>query len=487
MTKPSLGQLTMVTTVWGDWHIKMLLEINVPSMLASQNLPALVQQTKVTYEIYTQDEDYNKINGAAVIQEMRRYLNVNVLLLTGVDLTNPIAAHHQVWMWGIEKAKKTGQLILLMPPDVVWSNGSFRTIGNRLKDGHRNILMTFMRAEETGFEESISALRKPDSLDLELSGEELVSLSIRSLHPLMAAYLHDSEHFPIHPEMIFWPVENEGLLLRVLAREMFLFDPATLEVNQMALPSKPLAPGETCFIDNSDDLFAVSLTPINADIKWYRQPQKADPIEIAGWWLTYDSPANDFTVSHKIRWHFAPVTEEKWKAVERVSDIFVRKIAIIREAIRIWSAAQQLGCKTTAQLIALSMQTRAAFHAARKLKGQIIFLPTDEAFDRQTTTETDALYDTDDNTTLINTIRSHIVSGYDPERDGEDPITERMLSNHNPELSFASGQSHVLDRQDGKLRIGGIAIMGAPIRVGAHVAYVIDGLLGEDQNGASNN
>ena len=128
-----------------------------------------------------------------------------------VDLTNPIAAHHQVWMWGIEKAKKTGQLILLMPPDVVWSNGSFRTIGNRLKDGHRNILMTFMRAEETGFEESILALRQPDSLDLELSGEELVSLSIRSLHPLMAAYLHDSEHFPIHPEMIFWPVKD-GLL-----------------------------------------------------------------------------------------------------------------------------------------------------------------------------------------------------------------------------------------------------------------------------------
>ena len=197
----------MVTTVWGDWHIKMLLEINVPSMLAFQNLPALAQQTKVTYEIYTRDEDYNKINGAAVIQEMRRYLNVNVLLLTGVDLTNPIAAHHQVWMWD---QKENGQLILLMPPDVVWSNGSFRTIGNRLKDGHRNILMTFMRAEETGCEESISALRKPDSLDLELSGEELVSLSIRSLHPLMAAYLHDSEHFPIHPEMIFWPVKMKG-------------------------------------------------------------------------------------------------------------------------------------------------------------------------------------------------------------------------------------------------------------------------------------
>ena len=59
----------------------------------------------------------------------------------------------------------------------------------------------------------------------------------------------------------------------VSARDV-LFDPATSEVNQMALPSKPLAPEETCFIDNSDDLFAVSLAPINADIKWYTQPQK---------------------------------------------------------------------------------------------------------------------------------------------------------------------------------------------------------------------
>ena len=79
LTKSSLGQITMVTTVWGEWHIKMLLEINVPSMLASQNLPSLAQETEVTYDIYTRDEDHNKINSAAVIQEMRRYLNVNVL------------------------------------------------------------------------------------------------------------------------------------------------------------------------------------------------------------------------------------------------------------------------------------------------------------------------------------------------------------------------------------------------------------------------
>ena len=51
------------------------------------------------------------------------------------------------------------------------------------------------------------------------------------------------------------------------------------------------------------------------------------------------------------------------------------------------------------------MQTRAAFHAARKQKEPNHFLARSEAFERQTTTETDALYDTNDNTALINTIR----------------------------------------------------------------------------------
>ena len=48
----------------------------------------------------------------------------------------------------------------------------------------------------------------------------------------------------------------------------------------MALPSKP-STGETCFIDNSDDLFAVSLAPINADIKWHTHTV-ADPSKLDG-------------------------------------------------------------------------------------------------------------------------------------------------------------------------------------------------------------
>ena len=81
-------------------------------------------------------------------------------------------------------------------------------------------------------------------------------------------------------------------------------------------------------------------------------------------------------------------------------------------------------------------------------------------------------------TLLINTIRV-ILSSYDPEKDGDDPITERMLSNHNPELSFLQG-THVLAGKMGSYALAGFRFEH---QVGPY-CYVIDGLLGEDHNGA---
>ena len=142
---------------------------------------------------------------------MRRYLNVNVLLLTGVDPTNPIAAHHQVWMgnreskenWLSDTADATGCSLVKWILPHHWEP----TEGRAQKHS-----MTFAQLKLAL--RKVFALRT-DSLDLELSGEELVVEHTRSLASSMAAY-HDSEHFPIHPEMIFCP-KDEGLLLRVPA------------------------------------------------------------------------------------------------------------------------------------------------------------------------------------------------------------------------------------------------------------------------------
>ena len=123
------------------------------------------------------------------------------------------------------------------------------------------------------------------------------------------------------------------------------------------------------------------MAPINADLGWYKNPRTADAINIAHWWLIYDSPANDFLVSHKIRWHFSPITEKNGKLSKRHQIDFIRKTSVLREALRIFSAARNLDCKLAAKLITYSIYTGSALFAAKQVNNGMVFLflPSDKA------------------------------------------------------------------------------------------------------------
>jgi hypothetical protein len=135
--------------------------------------------------------------------------------------------------------------------------------------------------------------------------------------------------------MMLWPVKDEGVLVRVFAREMFLFDPRAFARNHAQLIANSFQASDIYFISDSDDLFGVSLTPLGKDVGWHLDQRPASPEQIAQWLLLYDSPANDLVAGTKIRWHFAPVTESKWRTRERGADLLVRRAAVARERQRV--------------------------------------------------------------------------------------------------------------------------------------------------------
>ena len=158
------------------------------------------------------------------------------------------------------------------------------------------------------------------------------------VHPLMAAYSRDSDHFPHHPEMVIWPVKNEGLLVRVLARECLMLDPNAFRLNDRALVDGPTNRDEIEFISDSDDLFAISLMPLGKDMDWCVDHQVIDYSWLARWWLHYDGPLNDIVAGTKVRVHYADPTKSEWRKAEFCSDLFVYNAAIHREALRAWRA-----------------------------------------------------------------------------------------------------------------------------------------------------
>jgi hypothetical protein len=459
--------VSMVTAVWGDWHIRQLLELNLPTLLADGNLPTFARRHSVSYLIFTRETDIESVAGSAIIKHLRSLMPIEFLTLPDDILKNPIAAHHHAWDEATRAAQADGSFVLYLPPDVAWSDHSFTHLADLLAAGRQAIFMTYLRAESSSFTAAMQARRPADGFALTISGRELMALTLDCLHPLMAASLKTSSRLPRHPEMLFWAVPGEGLLLRVLAREMFLFNPRQLRLNVANLIGNEIDPSKIQFVSDSDQLFAVSLAELGKDVDWHMKLRPADPVEIGRWWLNYDSPVNDVIAGHKIRWHFNPVTEAEWRRRELAGDLFIRRCGVVREGLRLRAAAQELGCSKAAQLIAFAVYRRVLEHVVRGNGTATILLPVNAAFAKLPDGFLDHLLTQAGRKDLIRFLRAHLTIATRP---------KARMHNRAPRLP-------VLRKLIARLRgigptvqvprLGAARMIGRPITVGRHTVILI--------------
>lgn len=470
------NRLLVATAVWGDWHISRLLELNLPTLLARGNFPALARTCELEYIVYTSAADLPRLRAAPQVQALQALVKLEFQTISARALQAPIEAHHEYWADATERAKRAGSYILLMPPDVAWSDGSFAHVGRLLEAGKSAIFMTYLRAESESFGAALGARRSAGEMSLSVSGQDLVGIALRTLHPLMAAYLRDSEHFPIHPEMMLWAVPGEGLLCRMLAREMFVYDPARVVLNESNLLDSAMDTAAMHVIDDSDDLFGVSLAPADKEFAWYRWPRSADADEIADWWHGYDSWANDFIAAARLRWHQRPVSERAWRAKEAASDLFLRRAAVLREGRYLWRTARSQSCGVSARLIATAAASGVLARAAAGRGGGVVFLPVNRAYWDIPAGAIERMHAVEGAASLRRFLHAHLLPN---EGSGRPRKLDELLGlRGQATLRMADGAEVVL-RAGGSLTVNDLRVVGGPFQSGKQLVYLLDGLLAE--------
>ena len=463
-------KLLVVTAVWGDWHISKYFDLNLPTLLTERNFPALAQSCEITYLIYTSQKDMARVSAAPGLQSLAKLMKVQFKLISPKLLKDPIVAHHEIWAQATQQAKSESSLVLLMPPDVAWSEGSFAHVGSLLEVGKKVIFMTYLRVESESFTKELKRYHNADAPTISVSGQQLVEVGMRTLHPLMAASIRESSNFPIHPEMMFWVVPNEGLLCRVLAREMFIYDPASLRLNSVNLLETKVSLDQVHMVDDSDNLFAVSLTPYDKDFEWYRWPRKADPWAIAQWWLNYDSWINDFIANTKIRWHYKPVTENLWQAKEQGSDVFLRRTALIREVIRLHMLLLKLKYNISASHLLAALYTGVIARARLGRGGAIIFLPVDAAYKGYPEANY-APYHPNKRRALIEFTGAHLVPSKMPSN--QLSLEKQLGSLSSIDLTAADGSILKISRIGAEFKVNESNIIDNPVVSGKNLIYFI--------------
>ncbi len=372
-----------VTVLWGDWHRELFLGSNVPTMLSPGNLPALIAGIDCEYLVYTTPQDALKMTRNGTFQRLRSIVPVSLKLFMPSKTKNIFNLHHEIWRKATERARQQQAFILLMPPDVAWADGSFARLRNALISGKRAIFMTYPRvASETMVPALAERFPRDAGEAMIVPPKDLMTLAITHIHPLMAAYDRAATHFPIHPEMILWPIEGDGFLLRLLARELFCFEPGRYALNAQSLIAHTPPDDEIHVFSDSREFLGVSFTPLWKDMEWYLAPRRLDPLSVGRWWIDYDSPMNDRLSAVNLRFTCGMVEESRWRLAEARADALLTHLRSAREFVRVLMTLDRMGLARAAAFLASAL--RAYGLACRwPHRGPFVILaPTDNAFVR---------------------------------------------------------------------------------------------------------
>jgi hypothetical protein len=372
-----------VTVFWGEWHRAIFLDANLPTMLSPGNLPALTTGVDCEYLIYTTAKDALQIRRCPAFQRLSAVLPVKIKLFKPSKTKNIFSLQHEIWAAATEYARRQGAFILLMPPDVAWADGSFMALRDALEAGKRAIFMTYPRVVSEAIGPALAEHFPLTAEDARvIPPNDLMALTITHIHPLMAAYNRAASHFPLHPEMLLWPIEGDGFLLRLLARELFCFEPGHYALNAQSLLAEVPRCDEIHVFTDSRKFLGISFTPLWKDMEWYLARRRLDPLFVGRWWLDYDSPLNDHLSTLNLRFTCGSADHQRWRRIEAQADALLTHLRAAREFMRVLMTLEKMGHSRAAAFLASSLRV---YGVARRWPRQgpfLVLAPTNEALAR---------------------------------------------------------------------------------------------------------
>jgi hypothetical protein len=400
----------ILTAVWGQWHTDRFININLPTLLAPNNLPEFARRITTTYVIATSKSDARTIKASAAYYSLNKIMRVRVITYRDSAFGHPIETHKKIWENGVRSAAKSHAFYILNPADMAWADGSFRTIADKICAGKKIIYAMFARATDESFVPEAIALRNQYGA-ISIPPRTMIGMMLRHFHPFTSSYLRDSDQFSHHPEHVYWPIHGEGLLMRALATVMLVTYPRQYKLTRNFTLATKAPFDEVDFIEDSDQLCGVSVTPLKKDQDWYKLFRPLDIEEVGAWWLTFEDQTH--VPLHKARFcfHTQGTHSAGWQRARHMSDFFVLQAIISRETVRIGRLLRKNGCTLAAEILATALYSarlRRHWHWRPPFS---FIVPSDKALFPYREEIVDHLLAAGRNRQLMKFVLAHIVHG----------------------------------------------------------------------------
>jgi len=330
-----LKKFVIITPVWGAGHIKLFLDIGLPSLLAPDNIPKLSALSQVKYFIYTKAQDAHLLRDASIFQQLETLVDVSLIIFEDNHPNN-----HSAMSWchklGFQYTVEHSSYAVFIPPDCIWSNQALLSMFKIVEKGYKIIHMSGIRIISDFFYKALMQSNR----SISLAPRELVRFALQYLHPITLSHFFDEKEGGLMPANLFWSVDETGIIARcfhlhpllVYGTEKKCDFKSTIDDDlALAFNSKN---NEEYIVADSDELIAFEMSPLTHKVlAAYR---KGNINDIAMWAAVGTNTKHRFFIKKAIKIHSENTDTFSWTVVEQKSDLVVKNILItLGENIRL--------------------------------------------------------------------------------------------------------------------------------------------------------
>lgn len=181
--------------VYGDAFTRFFTEISLASQLSRNNIPAMGCRADLCYHIYTTVADAETIQKTAVFKTLVSLIRVEFYIVSLTELVETVGESVYGVMSFVQKQailNSKATYIMMLQPDIVFSDGSFTAMERRLQEGYEVILVNAQRGEL----ESTQAVYRDmiaDDGSLSIPARKMVSLLLQYPHPVTQLYTYSDD------------------------------------------------------------------------------------------------------------------------------------------------------------------------------------------------------------------------------------------------------------------------------------------------------
>lgn len=264
--------------VWGEKYISQFMEIALPTLLSSGNIPYLAKQCKLTIVFLTTKKSIDTIQKSDNFSLLSNICNIEYEPIDDLiaDCSNYAIPLTLAYVRGMTRIgqKMTQTYFIFYNADFILSNNSLSTILDLIRQGNGIIFATSFRIDAEKADTLLRELINSHSGDI--TARELVRFSlVNKHHTVISRTLNQDAYSSIYWNQVYWQVDDNTILARYFLTTLFCFRP--LHFNQTinsfidySMVDDFCKNGKVSAIADSDDFFLLEMQSFQQELHFLK-------------------------------------------------------------------------------------------------------------------------------------------------------------------------------------------------------------------------